>query len=209
MRYADEFTDEDRRTFAYETAKAAHVLGWGGTKADLWRLEAEGGLCRPVADPKRPFLLRAKQAAESPHLPGLAAALVQAAEAAGSDPTADAAILRRVDKRAGWNYGNPIAETVGETASQVREKVAAAAKAVSGNWYNVTDAAQIPATFLSSAFGTGPIVAEPVIRSLLSDPVKSASFEKVLNDAGIKPVSVAPRPRTNWAALAQSSSGGS
>lgn len=206
LRYAGEFSDADRRTFAAETAKAAHALGWAGDPHDLHRLEAEGGLCRPAADPKRPFLLRAKTAAENPSLSGLAAALLKAATEAGRDPVADAAALRKIDKRAGWNYDNPIAETTGETVSQVRAKVAAAAKAVSGNWYNVADAAAVPPAFLTAALGVGPIVAGPAVRALLADPVKSAAFEQILNDAGVRPVSAAPRARVDWGSLAHSSS---
>jgi hypothetical protein len=205
-RYADEFSDADRKTFAAETAKAAYNLGWTGRAEDLHLLEAEGGLCRPSADPKRPFLARAKYAADG-KIMDLAAALVKAADEAGKDPVEDAAILRRIDKRAGWNYGNPIHETTGETVSAVRKKIASAAKAVSGNWYNVADIGRVPAGFLSQALGAGPVMSEPVFRRLLSDPTKSAAMEQILENHGVKPVSVAPRERTDWAALASRSRG--
>jgi hypothetical protein len=203
MRYADALTDADRRTFAAETAKAAHAVGWGGKSQDLQLLEAEGGLCRPAADPKIPFLARAKYASDK-NLSDLAAALMKAAEAAGIDPVADAAVLRRIDKRAGWNYGNPIHETTGETVTAVRQKIASAARAASGNWYNVSDLRQLPTDLVTTTMGVGPVVSEPLLRGLLTDPTKAASFEQVLRDAGVRPVSTPPRRRVDWAAEAQS-----
>lgn len=203
-RHADAFSDADRKTFAHETAKAAYDLGWDGPEEDLYLLEAEGGLARPAADPQRPFLARAKYAADN-RIQDLAAALVKAAEEAGNDPVEDAAILRRIDKRAGWDYGNPIRETTGETVSAVRKKIAAAAKAVSGNWYNVSDVAGVPAGFLSRALGVGPILSEPAFRRLLADPTKSAALEQILKDSGVRPVSSAPPQRVDWAALASRS----
>lgn len=197
-RYADRLPAADRKTYAGELVKAAAGTG-GLPPAALARLEAEAGLGRPAADPGLAFRTRAAAAVD----PALKAALLKAAAAAGGlDPLGAADLLRRVDRRVGWDAPDPLAQLVGETPTTAREKLAGVVEAATGNWYRLADLDRVPDATVAAVFGTGPVVSRDAKAGLLKAASTARAFEDVLRGHGVAPAERARRPRVDWAGLA-------
>lgn len=189
-RYADSLSVADRKTYAGALVKFAGAYANDETMS---RWEAEAGLAQPAADPLLAFRMRAQLTSD----PTLRDALTKVASV--PDPHEAAALLRRVDKRAGFNLSDPIIHLTGLTPTQARSKLAGLVKAASGNWYAAADLDRVPDALLQDLFGAPPIVSRRYREQLLA---KVAAFERVAEDHGVRPLERARRPRVDWASLA-------
>lgn len=212
-KYASYFPAEDRRTYAGEMVKAA--IRHPQAVTDLWRLEAEAGLGLPAEGWETEFAQRAKKALELGD-EDLAAVLDKTAvdfkqqiidrqvSPMGTFTNAGelSDLLKKADRKYGWNYGDPLGGLVGDTPSTAGKKLAGVVRSAAGNWYVKEAVDAVPDNLFTELVGCGPVVSRETKLGLLQDATKVAAVERLLNLHNVEPVERAKPQRVDWEKLA-------
>lgn len=203
--HADRFRDDERKEYALNLAKAAADFRGTLPDAQLYRLEAEGGMGRLSSGWKQAFDDRIKVATRE-NLPDLAKALTEAASVPPEDPTKAAQHLRRIDRVNRWELNDPLGVMIDLTPTKAAAELASVVKAADGSWYAKADLGAVPDDTVHHLFGTPPVLSAAGRAELLKSAASCGAFRAVLADHGVHPVEHAPRRRVDWAAEAAGAS---